>query len=433
VAPIIPGQGASLAAVPVLRPRSFCDSGCGAAAHALYGSEMSASELQLGDAHNFGRRVSLRGARVFKPRTLFWEWLVLAADSPLRRLLAERAGSDGLGPDAFGFLPTLKFFRSRSGLGGEVQRVALEPLPRASKASRHALAISVGRSLALWSWLGVADLHWENLVLGVDAQGRVVFGPLDVEMMLAELALPTETKLLPDADPEYRELCRHACGVRRVLPHLGKPLEPANLLAMAGAYHQTLALLDRHARAIAKVIASAPGLREAPIRVLLRSTGEYVEADPQRWPPLLDAESEQLARGDIPYFFRLYGRRGIHYYADRGLRKLKTLPLAGDVPQLEPLLDLSRGMQGPSRQKLREDGLFTLLGAFDDASFTGKHTSDALAVTFGARSLKLSLPDGTELRADRNLSAFVGSVYLPCRCGEVRTVFVPSVTRCSSR
>ena len=30
----------------------------------------------------------------------------------------------------------------------------------------------------------------------------------------------------------------------------------------------------------------------------------------------------------------------------------------------------------------------------------------------------------------RDLSAFVSSVYLPCQCGEVRSVFVPAVTVC---
>jgi hypothetical protein len=387
----------------------------------------------LGDAHNFGRRVSLRAGRVAKPRTLFWERLVLGADSPLRRLLAQAAERDGLGRDAFGFVPSLKFFPSRTGIGGEVERVALEPLPAPTSSSRRALAKVTGRSLALWSWLGVADLHWENLVLGVDDRGRVVFGPLDVEMILADMSLPTETKLLPDADPEYAAICRHACGVRRVLPYLGKPVQAADLLTMAAAYRGTLAFLDRHARAIADVLARSPGLREAPIRVCLRGTDEYVRAstDPP-WPPLLDAEAEQLARGDIPYFFRLYGRPGIHYYANRGLTRLETLPLRGDVPQLDPVLQLSRGLRSPSRKRLREEGLFVLLGAFDHPALTGRHQADDLTATFRARSIVVELDDGEELRSRRNLSAFVGSVYLPCRCGEVRAVFVPPVTVCEA-
>lgn len=389
----------------------------------------------LGDAHNFGRRVTRKDGRISKPRTVFWEWLLLAAESPLRRFLAETAERDGLGADAFGFLPDLAFSSPRARDGGEVEAVSLEPLPLPSPEQRRGLARIVGRSLALWSFLGVADLHWENLVLGVDARGRVIFAPLDIEMILADLSLPTETKLLPDADPEYAAVCRHAAGVRRVLPYLGKPVDPADLVAMASAYLRTLAFLERHARKIADVFASLPELGEMPIRVCLRGTDEYVRARSDAaslWPPLLDAETEQLARGDIPYFFQLYGRRGIHWFGDRELSKVERLPLEGDVPQLDPVLQVSRGFRSPSRAKLREDGLFTLLGAFDHGSFNGKHEADGLAVTFRKRALVVHLPDGDELESRRNLSAFVGSVYLPCRCGEVLSVFVPEVTACEA-
>ncbi|HEY2407835.1 MAG TPA: hypothetical protein VGI10_17625 [Polyangiaceae bacterium] len=392
---------------------------------------MTRAQTPQGDSHNFGRRVARRGARVQKPRTLLWEWLLLSAKSPLRRLLADAAEREGLARDAFGFLPTLRFFSLRARAGGEVERVALSPLGALSNGGKRELATIVGRSLGLFGWLGVADLHWENLVLGRDARGRIVFGPLDVEMILADLASPTETKLLPDADPEYAAICRHACGVRRVLPYLGKPIRVLDLLAMLDGYRETLALLDRHASAIAQVFARLPGLRETPIRVCLRGTDEYVRArSAPLWPPLLEAEVEQLARDDIPYFFRLYGRRGIHYYGDRALRRLERIPSQGDAPALDPLLQLSRGLRSPSRRKLREEGLFTLLGAFDHASFSGRHASDSFRVAFGARRIAVRLPSGEELETRRDLSAFVGSVYLPCHCGEVRSVFVPSVTTC---
>jgi hypothetical protein len=394
---------------------------------------MSRPRVHLGDSHNFGRRVAIRAGRIEKPRTLLWEWLLLAAESPLRRLLDDAAARDGLGDEAFGFLPALAFRSPRAVHGGAVEKVALDPLPRLSRAGRRDLARIVGRSLALFSWLGVSDLHWENLVLGVDRRGRVIFAPLDVEMILTDMALPTETKLLPDTDPEYAAVYRHAAGVRRVLPHLGKPVRAEDLVAMAAAYRGTLDFLDRHARAIAGALARLPNLRKTPIRVCLRGTDEYVRArSVPPWPPLLDAEAEQLERGDIPYFFRLYGRPGIHYYGDRALRTLARIPLRGDVPKLDPLLRLSRGLRSPSRASLREPGLFTVLGAFDDASFEGKHESDGLSVAFGARTLTVTLPDGEELEVRRDLRAFVGSVYLPCRCGEVRTVFVPEVTVCDA-
>jgi hypothetical protein len=391
---------------------------------------MTGSRRPLGDSHNFGRRVRLQGGRIVKPRALLWEWLLLSADSPLRRLLDQAARQDELGDDAFGFLPTLRFYGGLDARGGEVEQLRLDPLRSRSKATRSALAGIVGRSLALWSWLGVADLHWENLVLGTDRRGRVVFGPLDIEMILAELSLPTETKLLPDADPEYAVICQHAAGVRRVLPYLGKPVEVGDLLTMAAAYRATLELLDRHSGALAKLFASLPGLRETPLRVLLRGTAEYVNAGPATWPPLLEAEAEQLERGDIPYFFRLYGRPGLHYFGNAALTELKRLPLRGDVPQLDPTLPVSRGLRSPTRQKLLADGLLAVLAAFDHPGLRGKHAHPELAVSFAARTLRVTFPDGEELLSQRDLSAFVSSVYLPCRCGEVRSVFVPPVTVC---
>ncbi|MBK9264168.1 MAG: hypothetical protein IPM54_30755 [Polyangiaceae bacterium] len=387
----------------------------------------------LGDSHNFGRRVTAREGFVVKPRTLLWESLLLAANSPLRTFLADAAARDGLGPNAFDFLPNLEFRSAHVRNGGEVERIHLEPLPALSIERRRELACIVGRSLALWSWLGVADLHWENIVIGIDGRGQIVFAPLDIEMILADLSLPTETKLLPDADPEVAAICRHAAGVRRVLPYLGKPVDPGDLVAMASTYGRSLAFFDRHAREIANIFDTLPQFRDAPIRVCLRGTDEYVQADSKSlWPPLLDAETEQLERGDIPYFFRLYDRPGIHYFSNPDLTRIETLPLEGDVPQLDPILQVSRGFRSPSRKKLREDGLFTVLGAFDHKSFKGTHTHDGLEVTFRQRSFVVKLPDGEELETGRNLSAFVGSVYLPCRCGEVLSVFVPKVTQCEA-
>ena len=390
---------------------------------------MAESRVPLGDSHNFGRRVTAQGDRIVKPRTLAWEWLLLSSKSPLRRLLAAAGSREG--EPAFTFLPTLEFVRPHARYGGEVQRIELAPLGRLSRSEKRELAVVVGRSLALWSFLGVADLHWENLVLGRDARGGIVFAPLDIEMILDELTTPTETKLLPETAPDVAAVCQHACGVRRVLPFLGKPVEGRDLATMLAAYRKTLDWLERHGDAIARTLSRLPKLRETPIRVCLRGTDEYVRArSVPLSPPLLDAELEQLARGDIPYFFRLYGRAGIHYFANRALTKTARLPLRGDVPQLDPMLRIERGLRAPSRRRLREQGLFTLLGAFDHDGLEGTHEAEEYFVAFSARKLTVTLPNGDELRAPRDLGAFVGSVYLPCRCGEVHTVFVPPVTSC---
>ncbi len=388
--------------------------------------------LRAGDSHNFGRHVVVGEAWVHKPRATLWEWLVLSAASPLRTLLATAAEREGLG-DLLGFLPDLAFTAPEARAGGDVERVVLEALPpKLSAEQRRDLARIVGRALALFAWLGVADLHWENLVIGLGARGQVVFAPLDVEMILGDLALPTETKLLPDPDPEYAAVCQHACGVRRALPWLGKPVDAGDLVAMAAAYRAMLAFLERHAVAIAAAFTGLPTLASTPIRVCLRGTEEYVRARTEPlWPPLLAAETEQLARGDIPYFFRLHGARGIHYFGDAALTEVLRLPLEGDVPQLDPLLSLARGVRGKHRKKLREEGLFTVIGAFDHPSLKGRHAEGSVAVTFAKRTLVVEL-DGHELEARRDMSAFVSSVYLPCRCGEVATPFAPQVTVCDA-
>jgi hypothetical protein len=152
---------------------------------------------------------------------------------------------------------------------------------------------------------------------------------------------------------------------------------------------------------------------------MLRGTDEYAKATSEPvWPPFIDAELEQMERGDIPYFFRRYGKTGIRRYVDRALRRTEPTGVRGDR-----VLSLARGLRSPSRAMLRGQGMFTVLGAFDHAALRGKQEEGAFAVTFGARTLAIELPSGEELRAPRDLRDVVGSVYLPCRCGEVSTVF----------
>ncbi len=388
--------------------------------------------MLLGDSHNFGRQVEMRQRRIFKPRPLLWEWLLLSGRSPLRRFL-EAEGSDALGPHPFGFLPRLNFYSPRRlHREGEVERLKLAPLPSLDAKERRELAGLVGRAVALWSWLGLSDLHWENLALGIDARSQLIFAPLDIESILSDLTLPTQTKLLPDSDPDYAAICRHACGLRRVLPYLGKPVGPTELLAMADDYRLTLLFLQQRAQAIGRLIASAPRMRETPIRVCLRGTADYVLADQGRVrAPFLAAELEQLARGDIPYFFRLYGRAGLYYYRNRARTQFSRVDLGRGAMKANPLLQLSR-MRSPGRRSLAEQGLFVLLAAFDSEELSGHHREGKVEIIWTKRQITVQLSDGLALQARRDLSSFVESIYLDCTCGEVRQPFVPKVTSCRS-
>ena len=305
---------------------------------------------------------------------------MLSRTSPLRRFLARD----------FDFLPALAIDRRR----GLVERLQLRPL----RGREDELAAIVGKSLALWAWLGVADLHWENMALGRDGRGRVVFGPLDIEMMFGDMRLPTETKLIPEADPEYGEELRRAAGVRRALPHLGEPIRGEHLVAIVTAYRATLDFLDLRRREIARIVSRVPGIHDTPIRVLLRATGDYGKT-PVPWPPLLDAEREQLARGDVPYFFRLWGKRGIRSFRDARLRT------SGFVPApTEPLLP--RSLRSPSRRVLRDQGTLAVIGAFDHPSLDGRHGP----ITLGRRRIVVEI-GGERLECPRDLRSIVLGVY----------------------
>jgi len=302
---------------------------------------------------------------------------MLSTGSPLRRFLESEGELD--------FLPALAIDRRR----GRVERLKLAPL---RKGREDELAAIVGKSLALWAWLGVADLHWENMALGVQ-KGRLVLGPLDIEMMFGDMRLPTQTKLIPEADPEYGEELRRAAGVRVALVHLGAPIRGEHLVAIVMAYRATLDFLDRHTKEIARILQPF----DAPIRVLLRATSDYMK-DPVPWPPLLECEREQMDRGDVPYFFRLRGKRGIRWFKDARLRTTGIVPA-----DTEPLLP--RTMRSPSRRVLREQGTLAVVGAFDHPSLTGKHGP----LTLGKR---IVFEDGGDvMECPRNLRAIVGSVY----------------------
>ncbi|MBK8257226.1 MAG: hypothetical protein IPK82_31700 [Polyangiaceae bacterium] len=390
-----------------------------------------ASGLSLGDAHNFGRRVTRRDEWVEKPRTTVWEELFLGAESPLLQLL-DNLAVEQLGTPAFSFLPRLQFKPSETPTSRLVESVHLQPFADSKSERVLQLAEIAGRFAALFSWFGVADLHWENLVLGQDHHGEIVFAPLDVEMVLDEFTLPTQTKFLPESDPDIVDICRHSCGARRLLPFIGKPVNGKLTVAMAAAYYHAFRFLNRNAQNISRVISSLPTLQTAPIRVLLRGTDEYVFSGKKDvWPPLLEAEKLQLARGDIPYFFRLIGKKGIFYYTHPDLTEYSCLPTKGDVPQLAPLLSLAKNLNAPSRKSLLEEGIFAILGAFDNPDLTGPFEYEKLSVLFKRKHLTVTLPSGEELTSRRDLRPFVGSVYLPCSCGEVHSPFVPAVTTCN--
>ena len=73
-----------------------------------------------------------------------------------------------------------------------------------------------------------------------------------------------------------------------------------------------------HADAMLEAVLRLP-LKDHPIRVLLRPSGDYVNSSERS--KFVPAETEQMDRGDIPYFFGFLGGPDIYYFTEPGVAK----------------------------------------------------------------------------------------------------------------
>ncbi|MEQ1920175.1 MAG: hypothetical protein ABL955_13355, partial [Elusimicrobiota bacterium] len=164
----------------------------------------SAPPLQ-GDAHNFGRRVSVGpSGRVEKPRCIEWERLFLG-DSRLRFELVRLFRTNAT-PDPFELFPTLSFARdAEMDFSGTVERLAWRP---AFPPLTEPLASRIGAVIGLASWFGMGDLHRQNVAFGTLDDGHPVCAPLDIECLLVDHQLPAQSRLIGYHDEKGR-----GCGL----------------------------------------------------------------------------------------------------------------------------------------------------------------------------------------------------------------------------
>lgn len=275
----------------------------------------------LGDSHNFGSAVELQqtteGPRYRKPRPVFWEYLFFGASSPLKLLLIHSTGS----------LPLRNFFEKSFSLvhyeyqrptGGFVEPVHVRPIENLSVESLY----NFGALCAYAFVFGLFDLHRENVIPQQD-----YLQVIDVELVLADLVLPDQTLLLPFADVALENTALSQMPSLKDVP--GEDLAP--LFQGFNAMFQTA--IDQ-AGPVTRLLASeVEAFPEMPVRVIIRKTRDYVQILKSDSLPkdLHPAERTQLARGDIPYFFKFVGGTDAYYYTDPNLSyepvKFEGLPL----------------------------------------------------------------------------------------------------------
>ena len=258
----------------------------------------------VGDKHNFGRRVVRIGNTQFlKPRCIFWEMALLSKDGLLRSYLETLFDKLKLA-NCFDLIPDHKFdFEDFFGIrGGTVQPIGIlnnkADCPDATTYER------LGTFFALLMFLGVADLHRENIAYGsLPNDPNTYFYPSDVECIFHNITLPSQSGLLDIWKKLLRQINYEVSSLKCAL-------------AFLNGYISTYKGLLSHKNAVRKYITKHQIFSIAPIRVVLRDTTTYSRylALNNCSESLIKEELEQLDRGDIPAFYTFIGSTQLYYY-----------------------------------------------------------------------------------------------------------------------
>lgn len=155
------------------------------------------------------------------------------------------------------------------------------------------------------------DLHRGNLIqVGNDLQ------PIDVEIVFSKLVGPSQTILIPGPNITWE---RTALSLVASRP---RNLSQSHLLDLIIGFHETLTFLREQKTKLINIIAPMIEKQNPEIRVIFRETRTYRE----RLPDLLREERLQLERGDIPYFFKFFGRRELFFYTSDKSSEIVLLP-----------------------------------------------------------------------------------------------------------
>lgn len=258
------------------------------------------------DLHNFGRSVFLEGQWVNKPRNVYWEQCFLG-DSSVRQFIEQSFDKEY---HPFKIIPKLQFKELTSTSGTEE---FYKPVNNVVGNISDSESWLIGSSLALWSFFGAGDLHWENIIYGRDENNNLVLFPVDLEVFGREIKLPSHTWLIEDVTIPY-----NYCGFYNFLSSISNKLSPIYLV---DGYINSLKKLNDISSKLCRILSRENNRRPFISRLIFRKTMSYQSylnnvSDPKDFQiPLFNEEKLQLDRGDIPYFYKyLNGDPTIYVY-----------------------------------------------------------------------------------------------------------------------
>ena len=241
------------------------------------------------------------------------EFAFLGKGSVFRQSLSELF-SDSFLPNPFDYLPELSFESDDLYSDGKVEFLKLDSEnPKFSKVELEGL----GSVLALLCWFGVGDLHYENLLIGRSKlSNKAIFAPIDIESIFEDVNLPSQSLLIPSDKIEPNKT---PLGLFIANEWKHGTLSLDHVAALCRGYALTLRHLEQSQKRVIEILLNGLCIERLKIRVIPRSTKEYYQQLGDTDSPLLfDCEKEQLARGDIPYYFSSLLDPKIFYYKKSG-------------------------------------------------------------------------------------------------------------------
>lgn len=272
----------------------------------------------LSEPHNYGRIVyESRDGLIIKPRSIVWEELFIGKIGFVEDVTNTIAKKN---PEFSGFtLPNLTFSRYDQ-VNYSIEKLVVSPTDYCSKIEIE----KIGNTFALLIFFGITDLHQENIFFGRDSKGKLIFTPIDVEIVLECPKTLGQSGLVPDAAyPFYVSAISH---LKKLVNNVGIETVAAPLIY---GYLKTLSLLAESESELNSLMLTFIDIQSTPIRVAIRKSKSYsnflngIYKQKEFQIPPIPSEQAQLERRDIPYFFRFPNDETLYYY-DNFLNPIKV-------------------------------------------------------------------------------------------------------------
>lgn len=271
----------------------------------------------LGDTHNFGKYVYFSDGWVHKPRPIYWEWLFLNENSPLREFVKNNAKELGFS-NPFAYFPNLEIEFSNDTILEKSGKIEFFKKNLAPLSGDEKVGESIGNALAVILFFGLADIHFENLAIGTDkGTGNFVVFPLDIEVVFQHLELLSNAYIVSSVGN-----INNFIGIRDLLN------EEINVASVITSFLQAIQYFESSLEDLVDCLVKEE-IENIPIRRIIKPTFEYVNylKDPVDDSSFHIEELEQLRRGDVPYFFSYIGSNQMYYVSEDG-KKESDIPLS---------------------------------------------------------------------------------------------------------